>query len=67
MADWEPIFTAPFDRDLELAVIDREEPHALSFPCRRIFGGWINAETKKSSVCNCALRIGAVGTKCFSA
>jgi hypothetical protein len=47
MVDWQPIFTAPFDRDLELAVIDREEPHALAFSCLRIFGGWINAETKQ--------------------
>jgi hypothetical protein len=47
MVDWQPIFTAPFDRDLELAVIGREEPHSLAFACRRIFGGWINAETKQ--------------------
>jgi hypothetical protein len=45
--DWQPISTAPFDRDLELAVIDREGPHALAFPCRRILGGWINSETRK--------------------
>lgn len=35
---WEPISTAPFDRDLELAVIDRDGAHALVFPCRRIPG-----------------------------
>jgi hypothetical protein len=45
--DWHSISTAPFDRDLELAVIDREGPHALVFPCRRILGGWINAQTKR--------------------
>jgi hypothetical protein len=44
---WQPISTAPFDRDLELAVIDKGEPHALIFPCRQIPGGWIKAETKK--------------------
>ena len=43
---WQPASTAPFDRDLELAVIDGNVPHALVFPCRRILGGWINAETK---------------------
>jgi hypothetical protein len=44
---WEPISTAPFDRDLELAVIDRDEPHALAFACRLTVDGWVNAETGK--------------------
>jgi hypothetical protein len=44
---WEPISTAPFDRELELAVFDRDGPHALAFACRRIVGGWISAETKQ--------------------
>lgn len=45
-ADWQPIATAPFDRDLRLAVIDRQGvAHALVFPCRRILGGWLKAET----------------------
>jgi hypothetical protein len=42
---WHPIANAPFDRDLELAVIDQEGPHALIFPCRRILHGWVNAQT----------------------
>ena len=46
-AVWQPISNAPFDRDLELAVIDRDGPHALVFACRRILSGWINAETKQ--------------------
>ncbi len=46
-ADWQPIATAPFDRDLRLAVLDQEGvAHALVFPCRRILGGWLKAETK---------------------
>jgi len=45
--EWNLIDTAPFDRDLELALIDSEGAHSLSFPCRRIEGGWIEAETKK--------------------
>jgi len=45
---WLSIDAAPFDRNLELAVIDADEPHALVFPCRRIDGGWINAETGKA-------------------
>ncbi len=45
--EWKPVSTAPFDRALELAVIDRDGPHALAFPCRRILAGWIDAETKE--------------------
>ena len=44
---WQPISSAPFDRDLELAVIDGDGPHALVFPCRRVLGGWTKAETKE--------------------
>ena len=42
---WQPIITAPFDRDLELAVLDREGPHALVFPCRRGPHGWTHGVT----------------------
>jgi len=38
---WLPISTAPFDRDLELAVIDESGVHTTIFPCRRVLGGWI--------------------------
>ena len=44
---WQPISTAPFDRDLMLAVIDDDGPHEVVFPCRQIPGGWLNAESKK--------------------
>jgi hypothetical protein len=44
---WQPISSAPFDRDLELAVIASDGPHALVFPCRRVFGGWVNAGTRE--------------------
>jgi hypothetical protein len=44
---WQIISSAPFDRDLELAVIDEAGLHALVFPCRRIVGGWMNAATKE--------------------
>jgi hypothetical protein len=36
---WQPISTAPFDRDVVLAVIDTDGPHEVVFPCRRIPGG----------------------------
>lgn len=42
---WHPIVTAPFNRDLELAVQDRDGTHALVFPCRRILTGWIASNT----------------------
>ena len=45
MNKWQPIATAPFDRVLELAVIDRHGEHALAFPCRRVLRGWANSET----------------------
>ncbi|MGP0090679.1 MAG: hypothetical protein ACLPKB_12080 [Xanthobacteraceae bacterium] len=44
---WQPISTAPYGRDLELAVVESDGPHALVFPCRRALDGWINAQTKE--------------------
>ena len=45
--DWQRIATAPFDRDLELAVIAYGGPHALVFPCRRILNGWLKSGTQE--------------------
>jgi hypothetical protein len=45
--EWKPAHSAPFDRDLELAVIDGAEAHTLVFPCRRILGGWIQADNRR--------------------
>jgi GAF domain-containing protein len=45
-SDWQPISSAPFNRDLELAVINYDGIRTLVFPCRRILGGWIKSETK---------------------
>ena len=44
---WQPIATAPFDCDLEIAVLDEDGPHALVFACRRILDGWTNARTEE--------------------
>jgi hypothetical protein len=46
--EWKLIETAPFDRDLELAMIDPTGAHAVAFPCRRLTdSGWIDVETNK--------------------
>ncbi|RWA68055.1 MAG: hypothetical protein EOQ29_21755 [Mesorhizobium sp.] len=42
---WELISTAPFGRDLELAVMDGDGFHALVFPCRRTLAGWTKSGT----------------------
>ncbi|MBU6462237.1 MAG: hypothetical protein KGL35_30405 [Bradyrhizobium sp.] len=43
--EWQSIATAPFDRDLDLAVIERDGVHSLVFPCRRVLHGWVNSKT----------------------
>jgi hypothetical protein len=45
--NWNIITAAPFDRDLELAVMDFEGAHALVFPCRRILDGWVTSDTRR--------------------
>lgn len=47
LMEWQPVETAPYDRDLELAVIDRTGTHALVFPCRRIPAGWLKSGTNQ--------------------
>lgn len=47
MDDWQPISTAPRDRDLQLSVIEDGEVYALVFPCRRKGGQWAHAATGK--------------------
>lgn len=42
---WKPIQSAPFERDLELAVFDQDGEHTLVFPCIRGQDGWTNAAT----------------------
>lgn len=46
-ANWERIETAPFDRDLELAVIENNSIHRLVFACRRLLNGWVRTETRE--------------------
>jgi hypothetical protein len=44
---WKPVETAPFERKLELAVIEGAGVHALVFACCRVVGGWVNAATRE--------------------
>lgn len=39
---WESIATAPYNRALELAVIEGGRVHPLIFACRRAPDGWVN-------------------------
>jgi len=43
--EWQPIESAPFDRDLEVAVLEGADIHRLVLPCRRVLRGWVNAKT----------------------
>jgi hypothetical protein len=47
LREWHPISTAPFDRDLQLSVIEKGEMYSLAFPCRRTQSGWVHASTGK--------------------
>jgi hypothetical protein len=44
---WEKISTAPYDRDLELAVIEEDRVHRLVFACRRSPNGWIKVHSRE--------------------
>jgi hypothetical protein len=44
---WERLSSAPYDRDLEVAVIEGSRVHPLVFACRRTPGGWINVATQQ--------------------
>ena len=46
-AIWQPISTAPFGPDLELAVIEGDHIHALVFACRRVADGWTKVATRE--------------------
>jgi hypothetical protein len=45
--EWKSISTAPFGRDLELAFFNKDAIQTLVFPCRRVVGGWLDAETNE--------------------
>jgi hypothetical protein len=49
---WEDISIAPFDHEIEVAVVEGDSLHALVFACRRILCGWINAQTNQRVTIN---------------
>jgi hypothetical protein len=49
---WETISTAPYDRDLEIAVIEGDHVHPLVFACRRAPSGWVGAATRQHVLVN---------------
>ena len=44
---WQPISTAPFSSELELAVMNGSGAFVLVFACRRMVGGWLNVAKGK--------------------
>ncbi|MGN6570593.1 MAG: hypothetical protein ACTHLO_04165 [Pseudolabrys sp.] len=47
IAMWQVITAAPADKDVQVAVIDREGEHPLIAPCRRTSDGWIDAVSRR--------------------
>lgn len=50
MPKWQPIATAPLDRDLRLSVIENGEVYELVFSCRRREDAWVDARTGKPAL-----------------
>jgi hypothetical protein len=49
---WEGIGNAPFERELEIAVIERGHVHQVVFACRRVPNGWVKAQTNERIAVN---------------
>ena len=49
-SNWLPVFIAPFDTDLEVSVIEKEEVHRLMFPCRRTTSGWADTMDRRLKI-----------------
>jgi hypothetical protein len=47
---WQKISTAPFHRDLELAVVEGDHVYALVFACRRTASGWVKVPSMERVV-----------------
>jgi len=49
---WEGIATAPYECDLELAVIEGDRVHPLIFACRRTASGWVKTANRQRVLVN---------------
>jgi hypothetical protein len=45
---WQPVATAPAHGELELSIYDKDEYHALAFPCQRDGLGWRDVRANRS-------------------
>src|SRR5207248_2396336 len=45
VTDWQSVSAAPFDRDLEVCVIDKQGEHLFPHTCRQTGSGWVKAAT----------------------
>jgi hypothetical protein len=44
MNDWQPITSGPFNRDIQVSVIEKGgDVHVLVSPCRQTPSGWLRA------------------------
>lgn len=43
---WQPVTNAPFEQDIELAVLE-DGLHAVIFPCQRTLVGWVKSDTRE--------------------
>src|SRR5260370_36794134 len=44
MQNWHCISTAPFNRDLQLCVLEGNRKYLVPFPCRLTRNGWLNSD-----------------------
>src|SRR5262249_48286614 len=44
MVDWQPIWTAPLNREIAVAVLDRDGYHAFVFPLYQTWTCWVSRE-----------------------
>jgi hypothetical protein len=52
MKDWRPLASTPFDRDIQVSVLEKGEVHAFVGPCRRPRNGWLRASTREQLFIN---------------
>ena len=59
MSVWIPVEAAPFNRALQICVVEGEGVQAFGFRCQRVEDGWKVSIPMNFSICS--RRIGAIG------